>query len=83
MMICAVRAVNTMGGLQTFSIAIICSGEEILSIKDSFTQCGVLNCELAFIHYSNETKGRCVAFPLKVSMYIALIINEHRPFLIP
>ena len=49
MMIRAVRAVNTIGGLQTFNIAITCSVEETLSITDSFTQCGVSNYELGFI----------------------------------
>ena len=64
MMIRAVRAVNTMGGLQTFNTAITCAyfGEEILLIKDSFTKCGVSNYEIAFIHYSNEKKGRHIYY---------------------
>jgi hypothetical protein len=73
MMIRAVRAVNTMAGLQTFNFAITCFGEDISSITDSFTQCGIVNHELAFIHYTNETKSRFVIAEYSQECIIAIM----------
>ena len=60
MILRAVRAVNTMGGMQAFTICITCSLEDILFVKESLTQCGISNQEVGVIHSSDETKGRCM-----------------------
>lgn len=68
MMVRAVRAVNTIGGLQEFTIVVTCSCDEVWTVKESLVQCGLTSHELGFIHCSDVTRGR--------TMVVALIFQR-------